>query len=127
MTLTTILITLAIGLTGGLASGFFGIGGAVVMVPLLTSVLNYPQKLAQGTTLLMFMVAPSMLAGYQYYKSGNSNVKAAAILWIGVFIGSAIGAWVVNTVFKDNIMFMMVLKKSFAVVMVLLAAKTWFS
>ncbi len=122
-----IMTILAIGLTGGLASGFFGIGGAVVMVPLLTTILNYPQKLAQGTTLLMFMVAPSMLAGYQYYKSGNSDVKAAAILWIGVFIGSAVGAWVVNTVFKDNVMFMMVLKKSFAVVMVLLAVKTWFS
>lgn len=122
-----IMTILAIGLIGGLASGFFGIGGAVVMVPLLTSVLNYPQKLAQGTTLLMFMVAPSMLAGYQYYKSGNSNVKAAAILWVGVFIGSAVGAWVVNTVFKDNVVFMMVLKKSFSVVMVILAVKTWFS
>lgn len=118
---------IGIGLLGGLASGFFGIGGAIVMVPLLSGVLQYPQKLAQGTTLLMFMVAPSILAGLQYYRSGNANIKTAALLWIGVFIGSGVSAWLVNTIFKDSEIFMVILKKGFSLVMVYSAFKMWFS
>lgn len=120
-------LLLLIGLLGGLASGFLGIGGAVIIVPMLTSFLNYPQKLAQGTTLLMFMIAPSFLAGLQYYKSGNADIKSASLLWLGVFIGSALGAWMVNTLFRDSLLFMVIIKRLFAIVMVFMAIKIWMS
>lgn len=119
------ILILAIGLLGGLASGFLGIGGAVIMVPMLTSLLQFPQKLAQGTTLLMFMIAPSFLAAIQYYKSGNADIKIAMLLWVGVFIGSALGAWAVNTLFKDSTIFMVIIKRVFAFVMVCMAIRMW--
>ena len=125
--MSEIFIILVLGLVSGLASGLFGIGGAVIIVPLLVSVSNYPHKMSHGTTLLMFIIAPSILAGIQYYKAGNANVKTAVFLWIGVFIGAAVGAWLVNSVFKDSPIFTMVLKKSFSVIMIIMAVKMWFS
>ena len=120
-----IILLCLIGFVGGLASGFFGIGGAVLIVPALTGLLGYSQKMAQGTTLVMFLIAPSMFAAFQYFKAGNAVVKTAGILWVGVFIGSAIGAWVVNVLFKDSVLFMIILKRSFAVVMMMIAIQTW--
>lgn len=120
-----ILLCLGIGLIAGLASGFFGIGGAILIVPALTGILGYSQKMAQGTTLMMFLIAPSMIAAYQYYKAGNAVIKTAGLMWIGVFIGSAIGAWIVNVLFKDSALFIVILKKAFAVIMLLIAIQTW--
>jgi len=120
-----IIISLLIGLIAGLASGFFGIGGAILIVPALTGIFGYTQKMAQGTTLMMFLIAPSMMAAYQYYKAGNVVIKTAGLMWIGVFIGSAIGAWIVNILFKDSLLFLVILKKSFAVIMMLIAIQTW--
>ncbi len=116
---------LSIGLMAGMASGFFGIGGAIIIVPALTLIMGFPQTLAQGTSLVMFLLAPSFMAAIQYYKAGNANVQAAAFLWVGVFVGSALAAWVVNTFFKDSVAFMYYLKKSFAVVLLLVAIQTW--
>lgn len=116
---------LAVGLVAGMASGFFGIGGAVIIVPSLIFIMGFSQTLAQGTSLVMFLLAPSFLAAIQYYRSGNADIKAAGLLWIGVFIGSAISAWVVNTVFKDSSIFIYYLKKSFAIVLLLIAIQTW--
>lgn len=47
-----ILIAVLIGLTAGFASGVAGIGGGVIMVPGLVFILQTPQHLAQGTSLL---------------------------------------------------------------------------
>ncbi len=116
---------LSIGLIAGLASGFFGIGGAILIVPALTLLMGFSQTMAQGTSLVMFLLAPSFMAAIQYYKSGNANVPVAATLWVGVFIGAALSAWVVNTIFKDSAVFMYYLKKSFAVVLLLVAIQTW--
>ncbi|MGJ3237245.1 MAG: sulfite exporter TauE/SafE family protein [Anaerolineae bacterium] len=46
-----LLISLAIGLVAGVASGLFGIGGGVVIVPFAMTMLGFDQKLANGTSL----------------------------------------------------------------------------
>ena len=48
LTLVPVLIYLGIGLLAGVASGLAGIGGNIVIVPLLALVLFYSQKFAQG-------------------------------------------------------------------------------
>lgn len=123
----TIVLSIMIGLIAGIASGLFGIGGAIVIVPMLVSLMGFGQKMAQGTVLVMFVIAPSMAAAYQYYKNGNADIKIAALLWIGVFIGSALGAWIVNVLLKDVPTASMILRKSFSLIMIFLAVKMWFS
>ncbi|MGL4562525.1 MAG: TSUP family transporter [Brevinema sp.] len=125
--MSNIVLIIGIGLLAGVLSGLFGIGGAVIIVPMLVMILGFSQKMAQGTALVLFLVAPSMIAAFQYYKNGNADIRTALLLWIGVFIGSALGAWLVNTVLKDTPELSLILRRSFSIIMVIMAIKAWFS
>ena len=46
----------AIGLFAGLASGYVGVGGGFIMVPLMMSILHVPMKLTSGTSLIAVMI-----------------------------------------------------------------------
>ena len=50
------------GLVGGIASGLFGIGGGVIMIPLLGLLLGFPQHRAQGTSLVALIPPTGLLA-----------------------------------------------------------------
>ena len=73
-----------IGLVAGLASGLAGIGGGVIMVPAMVFVLDFPQHLAQGTSLLAIVFTS---AAGTVVNRRNSNVDVRLALTIG-----AIGA-----------------------------------
>ena len=92
MTVNTILILLLIGLTAGFVSGLIGIGGGIVMVPMLVYMLTFDQKTAQGTTLLMFMVPIGIFGVYNYYKAGHVDIKTAAIMAVTFMVGSYFGS-----------------------------------
>ncbi len=49
-----IIILLSIGLIAGFFSGLVGIGGGIIIVPVLIYFLHFTQQQAQGTTLLEF-------------------------------------------------------------------------
>lgn len=87
-----IVFLLMIGLVAGMMSGLVGIGGGVIIVPSLMFLLGFTQKTAQGTTLLMFIIPFSILGVWNYYQSGNVNVKAALIMGCSFFIGSFLGS-----------------------------------
>ena len=73
-----------IGVVAGLASGLAGIGGGVIMVPAMVFVLDFPQHLAQGTSLLAIVFTS---AAGTVVNRRNSNVDVRLALTIG-----AIGA-----------------------------------
>lgn len=84
-----------IGLLAGGMSGFFGIGGGIVMVPLMMLILAYPQKLAQGTSLAVMLPPIGFMAVMQYYKRGEVNMPAALVMATAFIIGSYLTAtWV---------------------------------
>ena len=56
MSLTTILILVAIGIGAGIISGLVGIGGGILIVPGLVYLLGMGQHAAQGTSLLLMLV-----------------------------------------------------------------------
>jgi uncharacterized protein len=63
--LRSLLICFGIGLLAGIASGLFGIGGGMIIVPFLTSFLKFDQKLATGTSLgalLLPVAIPAVIA-----------------------------------------------------------------
>lgn len=88
----TYLILILIGLIGGAASGFVGIGGGVVVVPLLVLCLSIDQKMAQGTTLAMLAIPIAAFAAATYFRAGYVNLKFAALLAIGFVCGSLLSA-----------------------------------
>lgn len=85
-------ITLAaIGAIAGLYSGFFGLGGGFVLVPLMTRWLRFPVKRAIGTSLVAvaLLAVPGTLT---HAYLGNIDWLLAAGLVLGVVPGSALGA-----------------------------------
>lgn len=92
MTITTILILLIIGVAAGILSGFVGVGGGIVIVPALVFFLGFTQHQAQGTSLAMMIPPIGLLAVWNYYKAGQVNMTAAAILCITFFLGAFLGS-----------------------------------
>ena len=90
--MNTVLILLAVGLFAGFLSGLIGIGGGIVIVPVLVYLLQMNQKQAQGTTLFMFMLPIGVLGVYNYYKEGQVDFKSALIMCATFVIGSYFGS-----------------------------------
>jgi len=92
MSITTIIILLIIGICAGLLSGFVGVGGGIVIVPALVFFLGYSQHMAQGTSLALMLPPIGLLGFYNYYKSGNTNITAAAIIAVAFIAGAYFGS-----------------------------------
>jgi len=87
-----LLTYILIGSIAGLVMGTIGIGGGAIIIVSLLFVSHFPQKLAQGTTLLIVAAPVSLLAAYNYYKNGFVNLKAAVIIMISFLIFSFVGS-----------------------------------
>ena len=78
---------LLLGLVTGIFSGLIGIGGAIIIIPSLVLLFGLSQHTAQGTTLALMVPPIGLLAAWVYYKQGFVDLKIAAFVCIGFFIG----------------------------------------
>lgn len=83
---------LLLGFIAGIASGMFGIGGGVVIVPALVAFLNFDQKEAVGTSLAALLLPVSFLAVIEYYQDGKLAPAVAGLVALGLIGGAFIGA-----------------------------------
>jgi hypothetical protein len=83
---------LLVGLIAGVLSGMFGIGGGVVIVPLLTTFFGLALQSAVGTSLAAMMLPVGILAVLAYYRAGKLRIRVAAIIAVGVVVGATAGA-----------------------------------
>jgi uncharacterized protein len=82
---------LAIGVAGGLLSGLLGVGGGVIMVPLLVLWAGYGQRDAHAISL--GAIIPISVAGILTYGiAGRVNWLDAAALAVGAVTGARLGA-----------------------------------
>ena len=82
---------LAIGLGGGLLSGLLGVGGGIVMVPLLVLWAAYSQRDAHAMSL--GAIIPISIAGIATYGvAGEVRYWQALGLAVGSIVGARIGA-----------------------------------
>jgi len=81
---------LGIGLAGGLASGLLGIGGAILMIPLMVWMMRLSQHEAQATSLVI-MLGPIGLPGVIVYARHGSGLPWLALG--GVAVGFLFGAY----------------------------------
>src|SRR5471032_2749474 len=86
------IILILVGLAAGISSGLFGIGGGVLIVPALVFLLKFPIHRAIGTSLAILLPPIGAAAVFAYYRAGNVDTKAAAIIAVTVFIGAWLGA-----------------------------------
>ena len=88
----TIAILLLIGFAAGISSGVLGIGGGILIVPLLVGVLGFAQKKAQGTSLVALLAPVGLFALLEYRAAGEIDMKAGALIALGFFFGGYLGA-----------------------------------
>jgi uncharacterized protein len=90
-------VLVAIGAVGGLLSGAFGVGGGIVMVPLLVAFGGLDQRRAAATSLLA--IVPTAVVGtVTYTVEGQIDVAAAALLALGAVCGSLLGTWLLRRI-----------------------------
>ncbi len=86
-----VLTHLFIGLAAGLFGGLVGLGGGVVMIPLMTGVLRLTQHQAHGTSLVA-LVFTGIAGALTYAIKGTVDVPAAAALATTAIITARAGA-----------------------------------
>ena len=93
-----------IGLIAGLASGYVGVGGGFIMVPLMTSWLAVPMHKASGTSLLAIMILaiPGVIT---QITLGNVDFIAGACLAVGSIPGAMVGARFVTRIPERELRF----------------------
>lgn len=79
-----------IGVIGGFLSGMFGVGGGIVMVPLLVGLAQMDQRRAAATSLAAIVPA-SAVGATTYFLSGHTDLAAGGFIIIGAVAGAIIG------------------------------------
>ena len=122
MTLKIVISLIIIGLAAGILSGFMGVGGGVVMIPLMVMLLGFNQHEAQGTSLAVLAVPVTFLAAYTYHNSGSPiNWKYALIIALTFVVGGLIGSKFAVSINQT------LLKRIFGVILIIAAIKMFYT
>ena len=110
-----------LGIVIGVFSGLIGVGGGAFLIPALVYFYGMTQIKAQGTSIATLLLPIGIFAFWTYYKAGHVDFKLAMLISVGFAAGGWLGGmWAQHL--SDN-----VLRKGFAVLLVLLAAKLAFA
>lgn len=111
-----------IGLVSGIASGLFGVGGGIVMVPAMVLLLSPPirdVKQAIGTSLVV-IIPTAIMGTYKHFQQGNVDWRTAVALAPLAIVGSYLGAWLTTQVSAGN------LKRAFGGFIILVGVRLLF-
>ena len=119
---------LAVGVSAGFFSALLGIGGGLVSVPLMGYVLKFPtEKLAGTSTAIMIITSLAGMLQHVYHGYGSPELPACAVgyvhwaaaipLALGGMLSAPLGAYL------NHKLDVSVFKKSFAVVLIIVATR----
>ena len=121
MDITTCIILIVIGLLAGILSGLVGVGGGILMIPLLIIFLGLTQHQAQGTALFAMLPPIGILAAMNYYKEGFVKWEYAAVIALTFVVGGYFGSKLSISLPAQTV------RKVFGVIMLIGAIKLIFS
>lgn len=104
------------GVLGGIASGMFGIGGGIVLIPIFGLLLSFEQHKAQGTSLVALIPPTGLLAVLAYANAGYVSWITGLLLIPGLFLGGILGAKIATRIESRR------MRQVFAVLIFLLGA-----
>jgi uncharacterized membrane protein YfcA len=108
-------VLIAIGVVAGFFSGLFGVGGGILVVPLLVAFAGYPPKTAMATS-LGAIVFTAVAAAASHAQAGNVDWGDAALIGLPAAAGATGGAWLHQRLDTRRLVF------GFAAFLVLVAA-----
>ncbi len=123
MTTLQSLFLSVIGFAAGIGSGLFGIGGGVIIVPLLVFIYGLEQRTASATSLIAMILPVGILGVWEYYKAGivnTSHIKMGLVVSIGMFLGAFLGSRL------SMVLPLKYLSRGFSVLLIYVAIKLWF-
>ncbi len=90
---------------GGFLSGLLGIGGGVVLIPLLVFVVHVPIKMAASASIVVIIFASSS-GSFAHYGRGNLHIPTG--IWMGLAsISGALGGSLFSGVFSENFFYLL--------------------
>ena len=113
---------IGVGVLAGILAGMFGIGGGIVLVPLLVLLLGFEQHTASGTSLVALLLPVGLLGVMSYWRAGKigaEHLRWGLIVSLGMFAGTFLGARLALGMPTD------VLRKAFAVFLIFVSARMW--
>ena len=105
-----------IGLVSGIASGLFGVGGGIVMVPAMVFFLKMDIKVAVGTSLAV-IIPTAVMGTFKHWSLGNMDWKVVLSLAPTAILGGYVGAWLTTHISSGN------LKRAFGGFIILVGAR----
>lgn len=94
-----------IGLVAGIMSGYVGVGGGFIMVPLFMQLLNLPMRLTSGTSLISILILATSGTILQIVY-GNINWVAGIFVAVGSIPGAYLGSKLITKVSETVLRFM---------------------
>jgi hypothetical protein len=119
MTPQFILAALLIALTSGFLGALLGLGGGVVMVPLLVFLLDIPIHIAAGASIVA-VVATSSVSASVYVRDEITNMRLGMFLEMATTLGAVTGASIMVGISES------ILEIIFALSLLYAAAVMWF-
>jgi len=107
-----------LGICAGVLSGTLGLGSGILIIPALVLLFHFPQKSAQGTCLAV-MVPMALVGALRYKLNPDVEVDMVSVGWLaaGAVAGALLGTELAKRLPS------VVLRRSFAVFMVIVALK----
>ncbi|HET6398143.1 MAG TPA: sulfite exporter TauE/SafE family protein [Candidatus Thermoplasmatota archaeon] len=81
----------ALGLLAGVLSAVMGVGGGVVMVPVMVLLIGFGQHVAEGTSLLV-IVPTALMGAWRHTRNGYTDWRLGLLLGLGGILGGLAGA-----------------------------------
>lgn len=114
-----VVVYLVLGTLAGILAGLFGVGGGVIMVIGMVSIMKLPFSTATGTSLAAMLLPVGVLGAMEYYRRGHVDVRGALLLALGLTIGAWAGARIAQATPSA------LLQRLFAVFLGLMAVNSW--
>jgi uncharacterized protein len=112
----TIMLAVTLGVAAGVLSGFFGVGGGILLVPTFALGLGLTQLEAEATSLAAMI--PAVVAGaWRQQEHGNVRWRAAAVIGVASIAGVEAGVRVAEALSEDA------LRRLFAILVLAVAAQ----
>ena len=106
------------GLLIGALSGLIGIGGGVLLVPLLVIGFGFSQQVAQGTSLAA-LIPTSIVGALTHLRQGNLDVRAGVAMGLAGMVGAAGAALVAQHLHGK------ILERLFGLLLLFAAYRLW--